>query len=212
MPPDANHGDTLSYADQSQLISRAQSGDGHAFHLLIEPQYQRLYRIAVRITRNHEDAEDACQNGMMNAFIHLRSFNGAAKLSTWLTRVVINEALMVRRKSQTHARRYINDEDIHKSSSLLEVMDQSGSCDPEAICVQSEQTALLWEGIGLLGEKSRLVVCQLGLEESRVQDCAARSHLSRSAVSSRFQRAIKQLRMMLEMKLNARREQARSLA
>ena len=57
-----------SQVEQLTLLSRAQSGDAHAFCALVEPQRHRIYRMAAQITCNHEDAEDACQNGLLKAF------------------------------------------------------------------------------------------------------------------------------------------------
>src|ERR1700722_14940578 len=100
------------FLDQSQLISRAQSGDGQAFTALVEPHLHRIYMMAMRITRNHEDAEDACQEGLVKALTHIQRFQGHAQFSTWLTRIVINESLMTFRKLQTEARHRINDGDL----------------------------------------------------------------------------------------------------
>ncbi len=84
--------------DQPGLISRAQSGDGQAFGTLIQPHLRRIYLTARKITGNHEDAEDACQESMVKAFVHIQRFRGHAKFSTWLTRIAINEALMAVRQ------------------------------------------------------------------------------------------------------------------
>src|ERR1700694_636287 len=86
------------YADQEGLVSRAQSGDNQAFSMLMEPHLHRIYLTAKKITGNHEDAEDACQEGMVKAYAHIQRFQGNAKFSPWLTRIVINEALMTVRK------------------------------------------------------------------------------------------------------------------
>lgn len=77
-----------SHVDQSMFISRAQSGDGQSFDALVEPHLQRIYLTAIRITRNHEDAEDACQESLIKALVHIQSFQGNAQFSAWLTRIV----------------------------------------------------------------------------------------------------------------------------
>ena len=76
------------------LIQQAVRGDSRAS--------ARLYRTAYAIVRNKEDAEDAVQNSLCNAFINLRSFKGQSAFSTWLTRIVINSALMIRRRRTAH--------------------------------------------------------------------------------------------------------------
>src|SRR5580704_3089716 len=64
-----------------------------AFPSSIEDDMQRMYRMALRITKNREDAEDAVQQGLLNAFVHRDQFRGQSAFSTWLTRIAINEAL-----------------------------------------------------------------------------------------------------------------------
>src|ERR1700758_117515 len=59
---------------------------------------QKLFCTVVRITRNHEDAEDAVQDAFLSAFLHIQSFDGRSTFSTWLTRIGINSALMILRK------------------------------------------------------------------------------------------------------------------
>ena len=61
----------------------------------------RLYNTALRLSRNHADAEDALQDGMLAAFCSLNTFEGRSQLSTWLTRIVVNAALMRRRCNRT---------------------------------------------------------------------------------------------------------------
>jgi RNA polymerase sigma-70 factor (ECF subfamily) len=183
------------------LISRAQSGDSRAFSALIEPHLRTVYATAMEITKNHEDAEDACQPSMMKAFLHIRQYRGNAKFSTWLTRIAINEALMTVRKSQTEGR-YRSDEGGLILTLPTGVQDYpNGSSDPEALCAQVERKTLLWEAIGRLENKGRSAVCMLGLEERGTSETAAVCRLSPSGLRSRFQRALRQLRVMLSDKL-----------
>ena len=201
-----------SHLEQSTLISRAQPGDDQAFDTLIEPHLHRIYLMAMRITRNHEDAEDACQEGIMKALVHIRSFQRNAQFSTWLTRIVINESLMTFRKLQTEARHRISENDLFEMPVLLGIRDQSSLSDPEALCAQGERNALLWQAIDQLETKSKSAVCQLGLEEKDTREIAAQSNLSRSGVRSRLQRALRKLHAMLGDKLRCRREQVQGLA
>ncbi|MDQ1410883.1 MAG: hypothetical protein QOJ41_2618, partial [Acidobacteriaceae bacterium] len=79
------------------LIQQARAGDTEALSLLFTRNRARLYRTAYSLLRNKEDAEDALQCGLLRAYLHLESFEGRARFSTWLTRIVINSALMDRR-------------------------------------------------------------------------------------------------------------------
>lgn len=81
-------------------VQRAIAGDFLASEELFATRATRLYRIAFSVLHNKEDAEDAVQNSLCNALINLRSFKGRSSFSTWLTRIVINSALMILRKNR----------------------------------------------------------------------------------------------------------------
>jgi RNA polymerase sigma-70 factor, ECF subfamily len=159
------------YLDSLRRISKAKSGDCQAFTALIEPHLRRIYAAAVKITRNHEDAEDACQESVLKAFLHIERYQGHAKFSTWLTRIAINEALMKVRKMQLEGR-YQSEEGDLLESLLIGIQDQNGGSDLEDLCAQAERKALLWEAIGQLEVKARSAVCILGLEERGTSEAA----------------------------------------
>jgi RNA polymerase sigma-70 factor (ECF subfamily) len=79
------------------LVAGAKTGYARAFELLVERHERRIFSIARRMTRNREDAEDVVQQSFQKAFINLRKFEGDSLFSTWLTRIAINEALMLLR-------------------------------------------------------------------------------------------------------------------
>src|SRR5208337_1173120 len=80
------------------IVQKAIAGDTEAQEHLFARHRPRLYRTAVALLRNKEDAEDAVQDGLCKAYTHLRSFQGRSSFSTWLTSIVINSALMSRRR------------------------------------------------------------------------------------------------------------------
>src|SRR5688572_30001589 len=75
------------------LIEQILGGNTAIFELLMRRYNERLYRAARAIVRDEQDAEDVMQQAYLNAFTHLRQFNGSASFATWLTRIAINEAL-----------------------------------------------------------------------------------------------------------------------
>src|SRR3984893_13017341 len=89
-------------ATDEVLVGAAKSGDRPAFAELWERHSSTVFKVAYRITKNRDDAEDAIQEAWMRAYIHLNTFDGRAKFSTWLTRIVINSALMTLRRKRTH--------------------------------------------------------------------------------------------------------------
>jgi RNA polymerase sigma factor (sigma-70 family) len=83
--------------DQS-LVEAARNGHSMAFAALSERYKPQLFRAAHRITRNCQDAEDAVQDALLRAFVHIADFDGRSSFGTWLTRIAINSALMILRK------------------------------------------------------------------------------------------------------------------
>jgi len=87
--------------EEGELLERAFKGDLDALSTLFARDRVRLYRAAFSLLRNREDAEDALQDGLLCAYLNLRSFEGRSQFSTWLMRIVLNAALMKRRKLRT---------------------------------------------------------------------------------------------------------------
>src|SRR6185369_14152246 len=90
-------------AGEAALIARALARDAVALAEIMRQNNRRLYRAAWGILRDEQEAEDAVQDCYLKAFAALPSFRGEAALSTWLTRIAINEALMRRRKRKAQA-------------------------------------------------------------------------------------------------------------
>jgi RNA polymerase sigma factor (sigma-70 family) len=90
--------------DEPALLARARSGDGRAFQRLIAPHRDMLWSVCFRITRSHQDADDALQDCLLSAWRNLDGFRGSARLSTWLFRIASNSAAaIVRRRRETPA-------------------------------------------------------------------------------------------------------------
>jgi DNA-directed RNA polymerase specialized sigma24 family protein len=85
---------------EKQLIAAAKSGRRAPFGELCERHMKKVSCVTRRITRNREDAEDAVQDCFLNAFVHLKDFDGRSQFATWLTRIAINAALMKLRKNR----------------------------------------------------------------------------------------------------------------
>src|SRR5437588_10303123 len=85
---------------EEQLIAAAKSGRSAPFGELCERHMKQVSCVTRRIMRNREDAEDAAQQCFLNAFVHLKDFDGRSQFATWLTRIAINAALMKLRKNR----------------------------------------------------------------------------------------------------------------
>src|ERR1700747_2333817 len=92
--------DGLVAQEDAALVARARIGDARAFELLVQRNNGKIFALAQRMTRNREDAEDVVQQSLQKAFVHVKEFEGQSLFSTWLTRITINEALMLIRKKR----------------------------------------------------------------------------------------------------------------
>ena len=93
-PLSANqHRTDLESSDDNTLVDLARMGDEAAIRMIIQRHNQRLFRIARSVMRNDAEAEDVVQASYVKAFTHLESFRGDAQLTTWLTRITLNETL-----------------------------------------------------------------------------------------------------------------------
>jgi DNA-directed RNA polymerase specialized sigma24 family protein len=88
----------LTETQDHLLVEEAINGSSAAFGVLFDRYERRVLRVAWRVLRNDEDAEDAAQQAFEHAYVHLRGFQRQSRFSTWLTRIAINDALMLLRK------------------------------------------------------------------------------------------------------------------
>jgi RNA polymerase sigma-70 factor (ECF subfamily) len=179
------------------LVKRAQAGDQAAFARLVEPHMRKTFHVALRITRNREDAEDASQQTLLKAFANIRQFQGASQFSTWLTRIAMNEALMVMRKRRSEDAHLTYDCDSGHRPTPMERICAAETAQPEVQYAKREHYEALREAIGGLRETLRVVVWMLGIEEHKSKDAAKILNLSQSAVKIRFSRARQELRECL---------------
>lgn len=83
------------------LVERSRKGDAAAFGSLIRPYEARIFRLAMSITQNREDAEDVLQEAFLKAYEHLDQFQGNSRFYTWIVRIAVNQALMKLRKRKS---------------------------------------------------------------------------------------------------------------
>ena len=120
------------------VIQQAIAGNSDAQEHLFTRQTSRLYRTAFALLCNKEDAEDAVQESLCKAYTRLRSFEGRSSFSTWLTRIVINSALMARRRRKS----------VHPETSLDEILGSQPERLPHGLidCAARPRKALRRDG------------------------------------------------------------------
>ena len=186
----------LDAMDDDLLVSAARAGDRTAFVELYERHSRKVLPRIYRITKNHEDAEDAFQDAVMRAFVHVKSFEGRSNFSSWLTRIATNSALMVLRKKRRGTEISIEQMcDDAESSRAWEPRDQSET--PEAHYVGRESKELLQNAIRRLPFIFREA---LELQHERnysTEQVADELGISPSAAKSRLMRARRTVRRRL---------------
>ena len=188
--------------DELLLVMQARTGDSAAFSTLVRPYMRKAYHVALKITGNREDAEDAAQQTLLKAYAHIDQFHGDARFSSWLIRIAINEARMKIRKRRSEDFYLSYDVAPERGVSPLETLCAGESSHPEALYSRREAQRVLREAIDGLRSSSRVVVWLLGLQERQTKEAAKILNLSESAVKTRFLRARQQLRECLVGRMN----------
>jgi RNA polymerase sigma-70 factor (ECF subfamily) len=180
-------------ADQPDLdvIERVLRGQTTLFELLMRRYNERVYRAARSIVRDDQEAEDVMQQAYVNAFTHLRQFNGSARFSTWLTRIAINEALArVRRQGRYEL---FDDE----RSNVESFMPHTSSNNPERQAFVAELRGLLEWAIDALPNGMREVFVLRDVEELSTSEVAECLGVSEDVVKTRLSRGRATLRRLL---------------
>jgi RNA polymerase sigma-70 factor, ECF subfamily len=183
-------------SEDQALVVAANRGSADAFETLFERCQPKIFAIALRYTRVREDAEDVVQQTFLKAFVHLHRFEGKASFSTWLTRIAMNEALMLLRKRRGLCEVPIADSSDDEMPALgFEVPDPSP--DAEVIYLKREATEILRSAIGKLPARLRAAVELRELGELSSQETAKRMGVSVTAVKARIFHGRRKLRKTL---------------
>jgi RNA polymerase sigma-70 factor (ECF subfamily) len=181
-------------APDEVLVAAAKLGDRPAFGELWERHSNTAFNTAYRFTRNTADVEDVVQEAWMKAYAHLKTFDGRAKFSTWLTRIVINSAIMNLRRKRAHPETSLELPE-GESRQLCEIADPTK--DVEELFTKRERAALLRQAICRLEPTLRIVVEIHQASDRSVKETADLAGISLSATKSRLLRARTKLRIAL---------------
>lgn len=197
-----------------EIARRVATGDADAFHLLMRRHNQTLYRTARSILRDDAEAEDAVQESYLLAYRAMGTFRGDAKLSTWLTRIVVNEAIARSRKRKRTAEIIRLDSD-HDRGPYANAADEPADHDarmtdmsedpaeqPEASALRAETRRLLEKKIDELPEAFRTVFMLRAVEEMTAEETALALGIPDATVRTRFFRAKGMLRESLASEID----------
>ena len=183
----------------AELVSRALARDEAAIRAIMQANNRRLYRLARGILRNDAEAEDVVQEAYVRAFTHLESFRGDSSLSTWLSRIAMNEALGRLRR----ARPSVALDALPQGALEAEIIPFpfAASDDPEKSMAQREIQAVVEHAVDELPEAFRLVFITRVIEGMNVEETAEILGLKPETVKSRLHRARTMLRDIVERKI-----------
>ncbi len=185
-------------AEDRVLVALAKSGSSSAFGELYERHRLQLFRSALRILRNREDAEDAVQRSFQRAFTSLVQFREDSSFSTWVTRIAINEALMLLRQRRIPALSQMQNDDVNDTSAL-DIADERPT--PEQALAEEEFRSLVHQAVLRLRESLRSVTLLRELQGLTSAEIARCLGLTVSAVKARTFHARRHLRQHLKQEL-----------
>lgn len=175
-------------SEEATLLASARAGDSAAFECLVMPHWDALLRVAQRILRNREDAEDAVQTAFLDAFRNLNGFHGRSRFSSWLTRIAMNVALMrlrvSRRKKETSL-----DELTEAGEARTRFHPVETRLNPEQEYLSKEDRFLLEEGLKKLGPLDVEVLHLRNVQELSPKETARMLELPLGTVKARLHRA-----------------------
>lgn len=200
-------------ASDAELAQRIACADQQAFVLLMRRHNQRLFRTARSILHDDAEAQDAVQDAWLHAWRAIGQYRGEASLATWLTRIVVNEAIARARKAGRRAQvTPLYGDDLPRPLPLPESgeapMDTGEPDTPERGAMRQEARALLEQALDLLPEAFRTVFMLRAVEEMSGEEVAACLGIPEATVRSRFFRARAMLRAALEREFDYALEEA----
>ena len=193
---------TLADAD---IVARVQAGDQGLFELLMRRHNQRLYRAARAILRDETEVEDVLQQTYLNAFSHLHQFEARSQFSTWLTRILINEASHRRRKLQRSSQMSAAP-DRHHDDSVESA--RAPDPDPEHRAYATELHRVLEDAIDSLPDAYRLVFMLRDVEGLSTNETALALDVGPETVKTRLHRGRVMIRRVLRERIGGVTSQA----
>lgn len=191
-----------SSTTDADIVRLVADGDERAFVALMRRHNRALYRTARSIVKDDAEAEDVLQEAYLLAFRAMKNFRGDAKLSTWLTRIVVNEALARVRKTNRRGEVIVLNGDAEAD------MQEAASGQPDCAAERAEARRLLERNIDRLPDAFRSVFVLRALEEMSVEETAACLGIPEATVRTRFFRARGLLREAMSREIDGAYEDA----
>lgn len=185
---------SLTDFTEDQLIL-LKKGDPEAIARFVDIYSSFVYRLALRIVRDPIDAEDVLQETFLKVLQNIHSFEGRSKLSSWLYRIVVNEALLTLRKRKPYLELDTSTSESDDNDEPMEIVDWC--CLPEEVLLSVESKKALEEVVQKLPDIYRLVFILRDIEQLSIKETAEALGISEANVKIRLMRARMYLRQEL---------------
>lgn len=189
-----------SSLSDAEIVRRVRSGDRALFEVLMRRHNQRVYRTARAVLKDEREVEDVMQQAYVNAFTHLQQFEERSQFSTWLTRIVLNEALGRRRKQLAESKALVASGDDSRSGELMESV-TSPQPDPEHQAYAQELRRVLERAVDTLPEAYRTVFMLRDIEGLSTSETGDGLGLGAEAVKTRLHRARAMIRQFVSSRI-----------
>jgi len=183
--------------NEKGLVAEARAGSGEAFATLLNQYDRRLFRLALNIAGNQEDAADVLQEALLRAYRGLDKFRGDSRFYTWIVRIVVNEGLMKLRERRAASWVSLDEPVETDNHSLMPREIEDWGDNPEQRYSKSEFHAILNQNMERLEPELRVVFLLRDVEGFSTEETAGMLDLSVPAVKSRLLRARLRLRERL---------------
>ena len=185
-----------TFIEQSIDLQALQRSDKQAFANLVEENSTKIYRLALKMVGNTQDAEDILQETFIKAFNNIQQFEGRSKISTWLYRIAVNEALMHLRGRKGFMVEIDAGIDTNESDNLpRQIIDWC--CLPEKELMNNETRNQINHAISTLSDSNRAAFLLRDVEGLSTREAAEILEITESALKVRLMRARLQLRELL---------------
>ncbi|MBY2937063.1 RNA polymerase sigma factor [Rhizobium leguminosarum] len=197
------HRQQMSILSDTDLVLLAKAGDEPAIRAIVQRHNQRLFRTARAVIRNDAEAEDVVQAAYIKAFTSLATFRGEAQLSTWLTRITLNEALSrVRARKNTTGLEEIDMQTTAPGGEVLQFPSSLSATDPETELSRSQARHLLENAVDELPDDFRAVFVLRDIEGMSTEEAASYLGIRPETAKTRLHRARKMMRQSIEKQLS----------
>jgi len=192
----------LASLTDADIVKRVRAGDRALFEILMRRHNQRVYRAARAVVKDERDVEDVMQQAYVNAFTHLHQFEERSQFSTWLTRIVLNEAFGRRRKLQSESMVDMSANVDQDPGAFMESI-RSSQPDPERQAYAGELRRVLEDAVDALPETYRTVFMLRDIEGLSTSETGEGLGLGEEAVKTRLHRARAMIRRAVTERIGA---------